>query len=84
MHGSVPGSPLTSTQPSTPAVSKSGYLFERRGGRVLQSWVRKYFIIDGEELKCTYRGPKVCRLYSFKIYKFNSSFMLCILIDQRD
>ncbi|KAI9278657.1 hypothetical protein BDA99DRAFT_600287 [Phascolomyces articulosus] len=57
MHGSVPGSPLTATHPS-PSLSKSGYLFERRGGRVLQSWVRKYFIIDGEELKCTYRGPK--------------------------
>ncbi|KAI9499234.1 hypothetical protein BDB00DRAFT_795963 [Zychaea mexicana] len=59
MHGISPGSPLAPTHPpSSSSVSKSGYLFERRGGRVLQSWVRKYFIIEGEELKCTYRGPK--------------------------
>ncbi|KAJ8659588.1 hypothetical protein O0I10_004566 [Lichtheimia ornata] len=39
-------------------VAKAGYLFERRGGRVLQTWVRKYFTIEGEELHCTMRGPK--------------------------
>ncbi|KAI8098860.1 uncharacterized protein BX664DRAFT_254931, partial [Halteromyces radiatus] len=41
--------------------SKSGYLFERRGGRVLQSWNRKYYAIDGEDLICTTRGPKSSR-----------------------
>ncbi|KAI8140342.1 hypothetical protein BJV82DRAFT_623559 [Fennellomyces sp. T-0311] len=57
MHENSPDSPLAPIHPSG-TVSKSGYLFERRGGRVLQSWVRKYYVIDGEELKCTHRGPK--------------------------
>lgn len=39
--------------------TKSGYLFERRGGRVLQSWVRKYYSINGEDLVCTVRGQRV-------------------------
>ncbi|KAF7732819.1 centaurin beta [Apophysomyces ossiformis] len=40
---------------------KSGYLFERRGGRVLQSWVRRYFSIEGDELLCTTRNAKPTR-----------------------
>ncbi|ORZ23214.1 hypothetical protein BCR42DRAFT_404267 [Absidia repens] len=40
------------------AHSKSGYLFERKGGRMLQSWSRKYYAIDGEDIVCTTRGPK--------------------------
>ncbi|KAI8072662.1 hypothetical protein BC940DRAFT_121563 [Gongronella butleri] len=46
------------TNSSTGNHGKSGYLFERKGGRVLQSWVRKYYTIDGEDLICTSRGPK--------------------------
>ncbi|KAG0184328.1 Arf-GAP with coiled-coil, ANK repeat and PH domain-containing protein 2 [Apophysomyces sp. BC1034] len=38
--------------------SKAGYLFERKGGRVLQSWTRKYFSIEGEELVCAARNPR--------------------------
>ncbi|CAO3649885.1 unnamed protein product [Cunninghamella echinulata] len=38
--------------------TKSGYLFERRGGRVLQSWSRKYYSINGEDLVCTVRGQR--------------------------
>lgn len=40
-------------------VSKSGYLFERKSGRMLQSWTRRYFTIDGEDLVSTTRNPKV-------------------------
>ncbi|ORX44005.1 ArfGap-domain-containing protein [Hesseltinella vesiculosa] len=43
---------------SVGSLGKSGYLFERKGGRVLQSWVRKYYTIDGEDLICSTRGPK--------------------------
>ena len=42
-------------------VSKSGYLFERRSGRMLQSWNRRYFTIDGEDFVATTRNPKVCQ-----------------------
>jgi hypothetical protein len=42
-------------------VSKAGYLFERRSGRMLQSWTRRYFTIDGEDLIATTRNPKVCQ-----------------------
>lgn len=41
------------------SVSKSGYLFERKSGRMLQSWTRRYFTIDGEDLVSTTRNPKV-------------------------
>ncbi|GAB5589535.1 hypothetical protein Unana1_04435 [Umbelopsis nana] len=40
-------------------VSKAGYLFERRSGRMLQSWTRRYFTIDGEDLIATTRNPKM-------------------------
>lgn len=46
------------TVTETGSATKQGYLFERKGGRVLQTWVRKYYAIDGEELICTTRGPK--------------------------
>ncbi|KAJ2955167.1 hypothetical protein NQZ79_g8792 [Umbelopsis isabellina] len=42
-------------------VSKAGYLFERRSGRMLQSWVRRYFSIDGEDLIVTTRNAKLGR-----------------------
>ncbi|KAH8552778.1 hypothetical protein BGW37DRAFT_271523 [Umbelopsis sp. PMI_123] len=42
-------------------VSKAGYLFERRSGRMLQSWTRRYFTIDGEDLIATTRNPKASR-----------------------
>ncbi|KAI8575403.1 hypothetical protein K450DRAFT_262065 [Umbelopsis ramanniana AG] len=42
-------------------VSKSGYLFERRSGRMLQSWTRRYYTIDGEDLVATTRNPKMGR-----------------------
>jgi hypothetical protein len=42
-------------------VSKAGYLFERRSGRMLQSWNRRYFTIDGEDFVATTRNPKVCQ-----------------------
>lgn len=38
---------------------KSGYLFERKYGRVYQSWSRKYYSIFDGELICTTRNPKV-------------------------
>jgi hypothetical protein len=38
---------------------KSGYLFERKHGRVYQSWSRKYYNIFDGELICTTRNPKV-------------------------
>lgn len=38
---------------------KSGYLFERKHGRVYQSWSRKYYSIFDGELICTTRNPKV-------------------------
>ncbi|KAI9013806.1 hypothetical protein CLU79DRAFT_768786 [Phycomyces nitens] len=38
--------------------NKSGYLFERKGGRVMQSWIRKYFSIEGEYLVCSMRSVK--------------------------
>ncbi|KAI9269470.1 hypothetical protein EDC94DRAFT_598988 [Helicostylum pulchrum] len=37
---------------------KSGYLFERKHGRVYQSWARKYYNIFDGELICTTRNPK--------------------------
>ncbi|KAI8356637.1 hypothetical protein EDC96DRAFT_446306 [Choanephora cucurbitarum] len=51
-------------QPSTPAevipkAHKSGYLFERKNGRVYQSWLRKYFSIYDDELISTTRGSKI-------------------------
>ncbi|KAG2185136.1 hypothetical protein INT44_001926 [Umbelopsis vinacea] len=42
-------------------VSKSGYLFERRSGRMLQSWTRRYYTIDGEDFVATTRNPKMGR-----------------------
>jgi hypothetical protein len=53
-------------------VSKAGYLFERRSGRMLQSWVRRYFSIDGEDLIATTRNAKV----SFKKHVYHSITML--------
>ncbi|KAI8382451.1 hypothetical protein BD560DRAFT_386641 [Blakeslea trispora] len=41
-----------------PKAHKSGYLFERKNGRVYQSWSRKYFSIYDDELISTSRGPK--------------------------
>lgn len=38
---------------------KSGYLFERKNGRVYQTWSRKYYSIFDGELICTTRNPKV-------------------------
>jgi hypothetical protein len=40
---------------------KSGYLFERKHGRVYQSWSRKYYSISDGELTSTNRNPKVRR-----------------------
>lgn len=37
---------------------KSGYLFERKNGRVYQTWSRKYYSIFDGELICTTRNPK--------------------------
>ncbi|KAI8976987.1 hypothetical protein BDB01DRAFT_802335 [Pilobolus umbonatus] len=37
---------------------KSGYLFERKNGRVYQTWTRKYFRIYNGELISTTRHPK--------------------------
>lgn len=42
-----------------PTPNKSGYLFERKNGRVYQSWSRKYYNIFDGELICTTRNPKV-------------------------
>jgi Arf-GAP/coiled-coil/ANK repeat/PH domain-containing protein len=44
-----------------PAVntSKSGYLFERKNGRVYQSWSRKYYSISNGELISVSRNLKV-------------------------
>ncbi|KAL0095671.1 hypothetical protein J3Q64DRAFT_1630194 [Phycomyces blakesleeanus] len=41
--------------------NKSGYLFERKGGRVMQSWIRKYFSIEGEYLVCSMRNTKTSK-----------------------
>ncbi|KAG1463467.1 hypothetical protein G6F46_001913 [Rhizopus delemar] len=43
-----------------PAVntSKSGYLFERKNGRVYQSWSRKYYSISNGELISVFRNQK--------------------------
>ncbi|KAI7865133.1 hypothetical protein BDF14DRAFT_1827454 [Spinellus fusiger] len=41
--------------------NKAGYLFERKGGRVLQSWTRKYFSIEGEYLVCSIRGSRATK-----------------------
>lgn len=46
---------------STANPHKSGYLFERKHGRVYQSWSRKYYSIFDGELICTTRNPKVTR-----------------------
>ncbi|KAI8094870.1 uncharacterized protein B0P05DRAFT_166098 [Gilbertella persicaria] len=41
-------------QEAAPKPRKSGYLFERKNGRVYQSWSRKYFsIFDGELISTT-------------------------------
>ncbi|OBZ82383.1 Arf-GAP with coiled-coil, ANK repeat and PH domain-containing protein 2, partial [Choanephora cucurbitarum] len=42
-----------------PKAHKSGYLFERKNGRVYQSWLRKYFSIYDDELISTTRGSKI-------------------------
>lgn len=42
-----------------PDPHKSGYLFERKNGRVYQTWSRKYYTIADGELICTPRNPKV-------------------------
>jgi Arf-GAP/coiled-coil/ANK repeat/PH domain-containing protein len=55
-HGSSPTPSLAETLPIT---HKSGYLFERKHGRVYQSWSRKYYTISNGELICTTRNPKV-------------------------
>lgn len=52
-------------------VSKSGYLFERRSGRMLQSWNRRYFTIDGEDFVATTRNPKVCQKCVACVYTYN-------------
>ncbi|ORE11849.1 ArfGap-domain-containing protein [Rhizopus microsporus var. microsporus] len=38
--------------------NKSGYLFERKNGRVYQSWSRKYYSISNGELTSISRNPK--------------------------
>ncbi|KAI8647773.1 hypothetical protein BD408DRAFT_938 [Parasitella parasitica] len=43
--------------PST-KTHKSGYLFERKNGRVYQTWSRKYYSIFDGELICTTRNSK--------------------------
>ncbi|KAI9480846.1 MAG: hypothetical protein EXX96DRAFT_564407 [Benjaminiella poitrasii] len=43
---------------AAPNAHKSGYLFERKHGRVYQSWSRKYYSIFDGELICTTRNPK--------------------------
>ncbi|KAG0765037.1 hypothetical protein G6F57_006441 [Rhizopus arrhizus] len=40
-------------------ISKSGYLFERKNGRVYQSWSRKYYSISNGELISVSRNLKV-------------------------
>lgn len=40
-------------------VNKSGYLFERKNGRVYQSWSRKYYSISNGELISVSRNAKV-------------------------
>jgi hypothetical protein len=52
-------------------VSKAGYLFERRSGRMLQSWTRRYFTIDGEDLIATTRNPKV---WYISIQHYNQTY----------
>ncbi|KAL0138179.1 hypothetical protein V8B55DRAFT_1535746 [Mucor lusitanicus] len=43
---------------AVPSPHKSGYLFERKNGRVYQTWSRKYYSIFDGELICTTRNPK--------------------------
>lgn len=45
----------------TAITNKSGYLFERKNGRVYQSWSRKYYSISNGELTSVSRNPKVMR-----------------------
>ncbi|ORE18488.1 ankyrin [Rhizopus microsporus] len=42
----------------TAITNKSGYLFERKNGRVYQSWSRKYYSISNGELTSVSRNPK--------------------------
>ncbi|KAI8381358.1 uncharacterized protein BYT42DRAFT_566268 [Radiomyces spectabilis] len=60
MHHEMPAGTLDDTSSGANS-SKSGYLFERKGGRVLQSWTRKYYSIDGEELTCCTRDAKASK-----------------------
>lgn len=45
----------------TAITNKSGYLFERKNGRVYQSWSRKYYSISNGELTSVSRNPKVMK-----------------------
>lgn len=49
---------------------KSGYLFERKHGRVYQSWSRKYYNIFDGELICTTRNPKVLKKKDSGVFFF--------------
>ncbi|KAI7899498.1 uncharacterized protein BX663DRAFT_521103 [Cokeromyces recurvatus] len=58
----------------TPNAHKSGYLFERKHGRVYQSWSRKYYSIVDGELMCTTRNSKSsskeddgCQVYNLRV-----------------
>ncbi|KAK3814159.1 MAG: hypothetical protein J3Q66DRAFT_33144 [Benniella sp.] len=41
----------------THATTKSGYLYKKGPQRVMASWSRRYFVIEGELLSYTTRGP---------------------------
>lgn len=61
---------------AVPSPHKSGYLFERKNGRVYQTWSRKYYSIFDGELICTTRNPKVIH-HSLQILIVYSA---CIII----
>ncbi|RUS17252.1 hypothetical protein BC937DRAFT_90211 [Endogone sp. FLAS-F59071] len=56
---SVPPSPTSQKPKMTTAITKSGYLYKKNSTRVMQSWTRRYFFIDGEQLVYTTRGRTV-------------------------
>ncbi|KAF9363807.1 ADP-ribosylation factor GTPase-activating protein agd4 [Mortierella sp. NVP85] len=45
------------TEIRTHATTKSGYLYKKGPQRVMASWSRRYFVIEGELLSYTTRGP---------------------------
>ncbi|CAO3655098.1 unnamed protein product [Mucor hiemalis] len=57
-YNPMQNSNTTKLADTPPNPNKAGYLFERKHGRVYQSWSRKYYNIFDGELICTTRNPK--------------------------